>query len=60
MKAIINSPIGNYPNNHRQVSKIYTKFFSMYCLDSQDGKNYRGWAAGFRSKFAQKLYNEVV
>lgn len=32
----------------------------MYCKDGTDGKNYRGWSALFRQKYALDLYNQVI
>lgn len=32
----------------------------MYCRDGTDGKNFRGWGAQFRQKYAMNLYNQIV
>ena len=59
-KTILQAPLNDYPQNHTLVSRIYVKLFSMYCRDGTDGKQYRGWGAQFRSRYAESLYNQVI
>ena len=60
LKTVLKAPVDNFPNNHIEVSRIYVKFFSMYCIDLTDGKAHKGWGAQFRQKYALDLYNQIV
>jgi hypothetical protein len=42
------------------VARIYLKFFILYANDSQDGKQFAGWAGSFRKRFCQRLFEKVV
>lgn len=32
----------------------------MYCYNHTDGKKYKGWAAEFRNKYGQNLYEDII
>jgi hypothetical protein len=46
--------------NQEMIARIYLKFFILYANDSQDGKQFAGWAANFRKRFCQRLFEKVV
>lgn len=58
--TVLKAPIDDFPNNHILISRIYVKFFTMYCRDGTDGKMYKGWGFQFRQKHALDLYNQIV
>jgi hypothetical protein len=60
LRTTLKAPINDFSENHIQVSRIYVKFFSMYCRDGTDGKQFKGWGAEFRRKYAVDLYTQIV
>lgn len=41
------------------VARIYFKMMMVYCNDSLDYKQYKGWAAEFRNRYAAKLFEQI-
>lgn len=46
--------------NQEIAARIYLKLFALYANDGQDGKQFAGWAAEFRSRYCQRLFQHVV
>jgi hypothetical protein len=46
--------------NQEMAARIYFKFFTLYANDLQDGKQLKGWAAMFRERYCQRLFQHVV
>ena len=42
------------------AARIYLKLFSLYANDSQDGKQFKGWAAEFRRRYCQRVFQHVI
>jgi hypothetical protein len=46
--------------NQELAARIYLKLFSLYANDGQDGKEFQGWAAQFRARYCQRVFQHVI
>jgi hypothetical protein len=46
--------------NQELAARIYLKLFSLYANDAQDDNTCKGWAAEFRRRYCERLFQHVV